>query len=89
MEALYREMVETNGGVFEYHSGDMRNGSKDLEKSVRRADVILCPIDCNSHGACTMVKRFCKKYGKPFQMLPSSGASSVFRAIFNENSAQC
>lgn len=85
MEALYRDMVESNGGVFDYHSGDMRNGSKDLEKSVKRADMILCPIDCNSHGACTMVKKFCKKYGKSFQMLPSSGASSVFKAIFNEN----
>lgn len=85
MEVLYRDMVETNGGVFEYHNGDMRNGSRDLEKSVKRADMILCPIDCNSHGACIMVKRFCKKYGKPFQMLPSSGASSVFKAIFNEN----
>lgn len=85
METLYREMVETNGGVFDYHSGDMKNGSRDLEKSVKRADMILCPIDCNSHGACTMVKKFCKKYGKPFQMLPSSGASSVFKAIFNEN----
>lgn len=85
MEILYREMIEGNGGIFDYHNGDMRSGSKDLEKSVKRADVILCPVDCNSHGACTMVKKFCKKYGKPFQMLPSSGASSVFKAVFNEN----
>jgi hypothetical protein len=45
------------------------------------ADVVLCPVDVNSHNACRGVKRACKKMSKPYHMLPSSGVSSVARTL--------
>lgn len=77
MESLYREMVEGSGGIFEYHDGNIKNGSRKLESSLRRADVVLCPVNCNSHAACQMVKKLGKKYNKPIRMLASSGLNGI------------
>ena len=82
MESLYRELVEKGGGIFEYHDGYIKGGTKDLESRLRRADVVLCPVNCNSHGACSMVKNLGKKHKKPVHMLSGSSLSSVSQAIF-------
>ncbi|NCC06054.1 MAG: DUF2325 domain-containing protein, partial [Proteobacteria bacterium] len=55
MEKSYRRLIEERGGVFEYHAGHMKSGGKGLESSVQRADLVLCPVNCNSHGACLKV----------------------------------
>jgi hypothetical protein len=81
MEALYRDIVEKNGGIFEYHDGYIKGGVRDLENRLRRADVVLCPVNCNSHGACTMVKNLGKKHKKPVHMLSSSSLSMISQAV--------
>ena len=81
MEALYRQMVEDNGGIFEYHSGYMKNGTRNLERSLRRADIVLCPTSCNSHAACSMVKNLGKKHHKPVCILASSSLSAMAEAL--------
>jgi hypothetical protein len=81
MENRYREVVETRGGVFEYHDGYMRNGSRELEGVIRRADMVLCPVNCNSHTACGVVKNLGKKYGKPVFMLAGSSVSALAQAV--------
>ena len=81
-EAFYRKLIEERGGIFEYHDGYMNGGSNGLENLVRRADVILCPVNCNSHNACSMVKRLSKKYEKPVNMLGNSSLSSISQALF-------
>lgn len=81
MEKAYRKFVEDRGGIFEYHAGKMKSGRKDLENSVQRADVVLCPVNCNSHGACLVVKNLGKKYNKPVQMLRNFSLSAVARAV--------
>ena len=81
MEALYRGFVEDNGGFFDYHSGSMQGGTKKLEKCLQRADVIICPINCNSHGACVKVKNMAKKFGKDFHMLPTGSLSAIKRLL--------
>jgi len=80
MECLYRKFIETRGGVFEYHAGHTRT-VKALERCILRADVVLCPVNCNSHGACLMVKNLGKKHNKPVKMLPNFGLSTVSRVI--------
>ncbi|HEC36184.1 MAG TPA: DUF2325 domain-containing protein, partial [Anaerolineae bacterium] len=35
----------------------------------------------NSHRACLSVKKICKKWEKPYYMLPSSSVSSISRAL--------
>ena len=55
METIYRELIESRGGCFDYHDGYVKKGSRELENRFKRADVVLCPVNCNSHAACSMV----------------------------------
>ncbi|MCK5323722.1 MAG: DUF2325 domain-containing protein, partial [Desulfobulbaceae bacterium] len=84
MESLYRQLIERGGGIFEYHDGYMQRGVKRLENSLRRADVVLCPVNCNSHAACSLVKNLGKKHNKQVHMLAGSGLSAVFRSIWGD-----
>jgi hypothetical protein len=78
MESLYRRLIEGNKGMFEYHDGRMNAGAKELVRQVLRADLVLCCIDYNSHTAALVVKKLCKKYKKPFQMLLNSSLNNIF-----------
>ena len=88
MESLYRELIEGSGGVFEYHDGNIKNGSRKLESSLKRADVILCPVNCNSHAACQMVKKLGKKYNKPIHLLASSSLNGVSQVLGGEGTTR-
>ncbi len=90
MENFYRKVVETCGGTFEYHDGYMHAGRGSLESKVRRADLVLCPVNCNSHGACLVAKRLGKKYGKTVRMLAGSSLSSISQSLWKfEKEYQC
>jgi hypothetical protein len=88
METLYRELIEASGGIFEYHDGYMKKGSRQLESRLRRADVVLCPVNCNSHNACSAVKRLAKKHQKPVQMLANSSLQAISEAIWGPGNSQ-
>jgi hypothetical protein len=81
MASLYRQMIEARGGVLDYHDGSMNGGTRQLEDSLRRADIVLCPVNCNSHAACSAVKRLGKKYGKPTHMMANFSLSAISRMI--------
>ncbi|MBI5592343.1 MAG: DUF2325 domain-containing protein [Deltaproteobacteria bacterium] len=81
MEALYRQIIENNGGVLEYHDGYMKGGAKQLESSLKRSDIVLCPVNCNSHAACTLVKNLGKKHNKPVHMLANFSLNAVSQVI--------
>jgi hypothetical protein len=81
LRAFYRDIVRDMGGEFKYHDGRTGGGVRRLESLVGWADVVLCPVDVNSHGACLSVKRTCKKLEKPYHMLESSGVSNVSRTL--------
>ena len=81
MESLYRQMIEAKNGIFEYHDGYMQNGVKKLERRVRRADMVLCPVNCNSHAACVLVKKLGKKHKTPVRLLASSSLNAIGEAI--------
>lgn len=81
LRAFYRDLVEEMGGEFEYHDGYVSSGERALENLVGWADVVLCPVDVNSHRACLCVKETCKQWEKPYYMLPSSSVSSISRAL--------
>jgi hypothetical protein len=82
MKSLYRELIESGGGVFEYHDGYMKKGVKKLECRLRRADVVVCPINCNSHAACSIVKNLAKKHNKTVHMLANSSLNAVSQVIW-------
>jgi len=87
MKHMYRQLVESNGGELDYHDGYMKNGSQNIEALVMRSDLILCPVNCNSHSACKKVKKLCRKHSKSIKMLPSSSLSSISSALV-ENSVK-
>lgn len=82
MESLYRELIEGSGGIFEYHDGYMKKGARRLEYRLRRADVVLCPVSCNSHAACSMVKSLAKKHKKTVHMLSNASLQAISSAIW-------
>lgn len=81
MKHLYRQLIKAGGGRFEYHDGYMRTGKQSLAERVKRCDIILCPVNCNSHNACRTVKALCKRLNKPVKMLPSAGLSTISEAL--------
>ncbi len=81
MAGHYRKSVEERGGRFEYHDGNLKNGAKTLENSFRRADLVLCPVDFNSHAACIAVKRLAKKHNKTVRMLSGSSLTAINRSL--------
>ena len=85
MESRYRKLIEGGGGTMEYHDGHVNRGTRELECRLKRADMVLCPINCNSHAACLIIKKLGKKYSKPVCMLANFSLSAVSRAIWNED----
>ncbi len=81
MESRYRELVEGKGHIFEYHAGHQRKGGNKLDNCLLRADVVLCPVNCNSHTACLQVKKLCKKYGKNLHMMRNFSLTALGSAI--------
>jgi hypothetical protein len=81
MESLYRQLIEENGGIFEYHHGHVKGGKKALENQIKRADFVLCPVNINSHNACSVVKKMGKKHRKSVQMLAGSGLGVISQAL--------
>jgi len=82
MKPFYKEIVENAGGKFDYHDGYMKNSNINLEAKVKRCDMVLCPVNCNSHNACLRVKKLCNRYNKNLKILSSSSLSAVTQALF-------
>ncbi len=81
MKSYYRQIVEKAGGEFDYHDGYLRSSSEDLAAKVRRCDVVVCPVSCNSHNACLKVKHLCTRYNKELKILNSASLSAVTQAL--------
>lgn len=82
MKSFYKEIVEKAGGEFDYHDGYMKNARTNLEAMVKRCDLVLCPVSCNSHNACLKVKKLCNRYNKELKILSSPSLSAVTQALF-------
>jgi dethiobiotin synthetase len=48
---------------------------------VKRAEAVICPINCNSHRACLCVKKLCKELNKPCVLMRNSGLGSLKRTL--------
>ncbi len=81
MEPVYRQLIEKMGDELEYHEGHLGSGGNKLKNSVQRADMVLCPVNCNSHSACLMVKKLCKKYEKHLHIMKNFSISAITRAV--------
>ena len=71
-----RELVERCNGELIHHDGGLEKSLGELTSAVTRADAVLFPTDCVSHGAVNRVKQLCRQSMKPFVPLRSGGLSS-------------
>jgi hypothetical protein len=81
LRSFYEQLVTKMGGQFEYHDGYKYNGNGNLSHLVDRSDVVICPVDVNSHSACLHVKKCCKELNKPYYMLRNSSISTIHQTL--------
>jgi hypothetical protein len=85
----FKKFAEDAGACFLHHDGGVEESSNSLAALVARADAVLFPADCISHGAVATVKRICGQLGKDYFAMRSSGLSSFVKAVhrlsFEEN----
>jgi hypothetical protein len=76
-----RALTSRRGGVLLDHDGGVEENAGLLPGLVSRCDAALFPVDCISHHAAELVKRFCRQHGKPFVALRSASLSSFAAAL--------
>ncbi len=64
-----------------HHDGGVEHSLQQLEHLVERADLVFCPVDCVSHGACLLARELCKRANKPFVPLRSASLSHFRMAL--------
>ena len=79
-----RNLVEDLNGRFIYHDGGIEKSMKELVSAVTRADAVVFPVDCISHGSAIKVKRLCQQNLKPFITLRTSGIGSLITGLKDE-----
>ena len=77
----FRALIERFNGRFSHHDGGVEDAAARLDRVLHQADVVLCPIDCVSHGACLRAKKFCKRTAKTFVPLRSASLSCMVAGL--------
>jgi hypothetical protein len=76
-----RALIERNNGGFLHHDGGLEDSTALIPGLLSRANVAVFPVDCVSHNAVALVKRFCDQAGKPYLPLRTSSLTSLFAAL--------
>ncbi|MDQ7784491.1 MAG: DUF2325 domain-containing protein [Desulfomonilaceae bacterium] len=63
LECHYRRIIESLGGRFLRHDGVCNGGEQALEDCILGSDLVVCPVEVNSHNAAKSVKKICKARG--------------------------
>lgn len=84
----YRALAEQNGWLFIHHDGGLEVGLGRLASVLPRADAVICPVDCVSHGAMQRVRHFCKQSPTQLVLLRSASLSAFAKALEQLPAAQ-
>ena len=76
-----RALVSRLGGTLITHDGGMEESTTLLPGLVSQADLAFFPVDCVSHRAAGLVKRFCREAGKPFVPLRNASVATFVAAL--------
>jgi hypothetical protein len=79
--ARLRAATEESGGAFLHHDGGNEHHLNLLAGLASQADLVMFPVDCISHHAAQMAKRFCRQSGKQFIPLRSASVTSLLAAL--------
>lgn len=76
-----RALLAAAGTELLDHDGGLQERVGMLAGMISRADLVVFPVDCISHGAMHAVKRLCGQAGKPYQALRSAGLASFLDGL--------
>lgn len=79
--AHYKLLAAKFGCELLHHDGGREQSAHRLWELLGAADAVVCPVDCVSHEACSLVKQACKGCLKPLILSRSSGLSSLARSL--------
>ncbi len=77
----FRSLIESMNGSFCHHDGGIEDNLGRLSGILSQADIVFCPVDCVSHGACLKAKALCKQSDKTFVPLRSASLSSLLQGL--------
>lgn len=81
LECHYRQIVESVGGRFCRHDGHCNGGESALEDCILGADLVVCPVEVNSHNAAKSVKKICKARGVRCCFPRTAGITGLKKAL--------
>ena len=81
LAAHYKSLARKFGCDLVCHDGGVEQSPHRLYSLLSAADAVVCPVDCVSHEACTLVKRACKNCVKPLVFSSSSGLGGLARSL--------
>jgi hypothetical protein len=81
LKGHYKSLCKRFGCELLHHDGGLEQSPHHLQQLLSRADAVVCPVDCVSHDACTLVKRLCRNTMKPMLFARSSGLSSLASSL--------
>jgi len=79
--AHYKLLAAKFGCELVHHDGGREQSAHRLWELLGAADAVVCPVDCVSHEACSLVKQACRGCLKPLILARSSGLSSLARSL--------
>jgi hypothetical protein len=77
----YRALVERHGAELLHHDGGLEASLQRLHPLLAAADLVVCAAGETSHAAYFVVKRFCKRSGKPCALLRRASLASLADAL--------
>lgn len=88
LECHYRQIIESLGGQFCRHDGACRQGERALEDCILGSDLVVCPVEVNSHNAAKSVKKICKASGVRCCFPRSASVTGLRKALHEHCSDQ-
>jgi Uncharacterized protein conserved in bacteria (DUF2325) len=76
-----KALAERASACLLHHDGGIEHGATLLPGLVSRADHVVFPVDCISHGAVTVIKKLCQQSGKSYTPLRTTSLASLLTAL--------
>ncbi|MDX2203401.1 MAG: DUF2325 domain-containing protein [Hyphomicrobiaceae bacterium] len=76
-----REVAAEHRASFLHHDGGIEDSLHRIEEMIEHSDIVVCPMDCVSHGACRIAKVACQKLRKRFVPIATASRTGFERAL--------
>ncbi|HWA42530.1 MAG TPA: DUF2325 domain-containing protein [Hypericibacter adhaerens] len=80
----FRRAAEQWHATLLHHDGGVEDQIALLAGLISRADMVMFPVDCVSHGAVATIKRLCRNAAKPYRPLRSASLASFVAGLRGE-----